>query len=188
MSAPKPEDWVALGILGKARGLRGDLWFRSYNDAVSSLGAGVTVRVVAPKAAPRMLTVQSLAGQGTGLVAHFEGIDDRNGADALVGATVELQRKHFPPLDEGEYYHCDLEGMRVVDVEGRALGTVLRVEAYPTIDALVVKTAKGELELPINTDVVRAMDVAAALATVDLSTLDLDAADDPRIAPDGDPA
>ncbi len=170
--APEPSEWVALGVVGRARGLRGDLWLRAYNEATEALAPGARVRLTLRDGAKRALTVESLAGQGAGVVVRFDGVVDRAAAEALVGATVELQRKDFPPLEEGEYYHCDLPGMRVVDAEGRAVGAVARVEAYPTVDALVVATDRGEVELPITGDVVLSLDVPGRTVVVDLSTLE----------------
>lgn len=46
------------------------------------------------------------------------------------------------------------------------------VEAYPTVDALVVATAEGELEVPMTDAVLRSLDLDARVATVDLSAFE----------------
>lgn len=171
-AAPDASAWIALGMLGKARGLRGDLWLRPYNEATEALEAGVVVRLTLRDGTRRIAPIEALEPQGIGFVAHFVGVDDRDAAEALVGATVALQRKDFPPLAAGEYYHCDLPGLRVVALDGADVGTVLRVEAYPTLDALVVATEKGELEVPITGDIVRSLDLDARVAVVDPSLLE----------------
>lgn len=170
--APESSEWVALGLLGKARGLKGDLWFRPYNVATEAVVPGASLRAVLRDGSKRALTVEGLSDQGGGLVIQFAGIDSRETAEVLTGASVELQRKDFPPLEEGEYYHCDLVGIRVSDAAGKALGTVVRVEAYPTCDALVIATEAGELELPITDAVVLSLDVAGRTAVVDPSSFE----------------
>ena len=170
--APESSEWVALGMLGKARGLKGDLWFRPYNEATEAVVPGASLRVVLRDGVKRSLTVASLSDQGGGLVIQFAGVEGREAAEALTGATVELQRKDFPPLEEGEYYHCDLVGIHVSDAAGKSLGTVARVEAYPTCDALVIATAEGELEVPITDAVVLSLDVAGRTAVVDPSSFE----------------
>ncbi len=167
MSAPGPDEHVPLGLIGKARGLRGDLWFRPYNEAVEALDEGARVRVTLRDGSARELVLAALEQHGPGLVVAFEGIDDRDAAEALVGATVSRRRADFPPLEPGEFYHCDLPGVRVVDLDGRDVGTVVRVEPYPTVDALVVSTPSGEVELPVTDDVVRSLDLEARVAVVD---------------------
>jgi 16S rRNA processing protein RimM len=118
------------------------------------------------------MVVASVKPAGEGIVAHFEGTDTREAAEALTGATVSIERAALPPLGEGEYYHCDLPGMCVVSRSGAVVGEVLRVEAYPTIDALVVQTEQGEVELPMNADVVQSLDLVARVVVVDLSPLE----------------
>ncbi len=62
--------------------------------------------------------------QGDDVVAQLMGIVDRNAAEALRGATVQIRRSHFPPLADGEFYWVDLIGLAVENLEGEALGTV----------------------------------------------------------------
>ena len=134
--SPEASEWVVLGLLGKARGLRGDVWFRPYNDASIAVDVGRRVRLTLRDRSQREAVVEAVAMHGQEHALRFRGVEDRDAAEALVGATVSLQRKDFPPLEEGEFYHCDLAGLRVVDVSGRPVGAVLRVEAYPTVDAI----------------------------------------------------
>ncbi len=170
--APEASEWVALGVLGKPRGLRGDLWFRSYNEASEALAAGVVARVVLRDGSKRSITVEDISEQSGDLLMRFVGVDSRTAAEALTGASLELQRKDFPPLEEGEFYHCDLPGMRVVDEHDAEVGTVTRVEAYPTVDALVIATKDGEVEVPITDDVVHRLDVAARIIVVGRAALE----------------
>jgi 16S rRNA processing protein RimM len=85
---------------------------------------------------------------------------------------LEVPRGALPPLGEGEYYHVDLPGCRVVDVAGRAVGEVLAVLAYPTADAVLVRTERGELEVPLTDAVLVALDLGARTLTVDLAALE----------------
>ena len=163
----RPDSWVPLGVVGRSRGLRGDVWFRAYNEDTEALAPGVQVRLTLKEAKTRTATIEWLVDESKGLLAHFVGVDDRDAAEALTGARVELQRKDFPALEEGEYYHCDLPGMVVFDRKGERVGEVVRIEAYPTIDALVVKTADGEVEVPVSDAFVDAMDVAGGRVVID---------------------
>jgi 16S rRNA processing protein RimM len=58
------------------------------------------------------------------VVAWAQGIDDRNGAEALRGARIFVPRSSFPSTATDEYYWVDLIGLAVVNREGLALGTV----------------------------------------------------------------
>jgi len=58
------------------------------------------------------------------VVATLVGLRDRNEAEALKGATIQVSRKDFPALEEDEYYWTDLIGLDVVNLQGEALGKV----------------------------------------------------------------
>jgi 16S rRNA processing protein RimM len=75
--------------------------------------------------------------------------NDRDRAEEFRGTEVSVPRSAFPKLPPGEYYHRDLIGLDVKQVGGDVLGTVVRIESYPTVDVAVVKTATGDLEIPI---------------------------------------
>lgn len=171
MHDERGERWIELGVLGRPRGLGGAIWFRSYNDLTEAVTPGRRLRVVDVNGATRSLVVADLETEAKGIVLRFAGVADRSAAEALVNARVSLQRKDFPPLDEDEYYHCDIPGMRVLDANGVELGEVLGVEAYPTVDALRVRIGEEELEVPITAGYVLALDVDAGRVTVDLDAL-----------------
>ncbi len=75
---------------------------------------------------PALLRVKSAKEQGDVIVATIDGLDDRNGAEALKGARVFVSRSAFPtPDSDDEFYWIDLIGLDVVNREGQALGTVI---------------------------------------------------------------
>lgn len=72
--------------------------------------------------------------QGKHLV-QFEGIADRNAAEALRGELVEAE-----PLDDSdELWVHELLGAEVITVDGERLGEVQSVEANPASDLLVLE-------------------------------------------------
>jgi 16S rRNA processing protein RimM len=60
---------------------------------------------------------------------------------------VEVDRSSLPPLEEGEYYHSDLIGLRCVDKEGGEVGKVAAVENYGAGDLLEVEGPNGKRSL-----------------------------------------
>jgi 16S rRNA processing protein RimM len=69
---------------------------------------------------------------------RFEGVDDRDAADALRGQVLRAPALEGDVLDEGEFWVHELVGTRVVAVDGRVLGIVAAVEANPAHDQLVL--------------------------------------------------
>ncbi len=66
--------------------------------------------------------MQGARGRDTGkhVVATLPDIIDRDAAEAMRGTEILVPRDALPPPAPGEYYWVDLEGMRVVTVEGVA--------------------------------------------------------------------
>ena len=167
-SRVNPDAWIDVGTLGRPRGLGGLVWFRPYAAESGAVRDGVTVRVTRVDGVASEHVVTSVSEGSHGLALGLRGVVGREAAEALCKAAVAARRRDFPPVEEGEYYHCDLVGAAVVDAEGNPLGEVLRVEPYPSVDALVVRRADGpEVEIPVTDDAVLSLDVDGGRVVVD---------------------
>jgi 16S rRNA processing protein RimM len=144
--------------------------------------------VTAPR--PRLLTVGTsvtVAGRSAEIVrragtdrrpiVRLEGVDDREGADALRGMTLNVEEIEAPALGEGEWWAHELEGCTVVD-GGRLIGTVQRMIELPSCEALEVRreTTGSQppgalLIVPMVKDAIRRMAVADRRIEVDMSFL-----------------
>jgi 16S rRNA processing protein RimM len=62
------------------------------------------------------------------------------------------------PLEEGEYFLFQLEGLAVETVEGEALGTLTRIIETGANNVFVVQGDQGELLLPDIAEVVQEID------------------------------
>jgi 16S rRNA processing protein RimM len=103
---------------------------------------------------------------GTELIAHLEGLEDRDQAAQLRGLRIAVPRSQLPPAPEGEYYWSDLIGLRVVNREGVQLGRVAEIFATGANDVLVVRGERERL-IPFVEPVVVEVDIEASLLTLD---------------------
>ena len=76
---------------------------------------------------------------GKTVIARFEGCDDREQAEALLGCDIGIHREAMPEPETGQYYWNDLQGMRVTHRDGTELGRVAYVMETGANDVLVVK-------------------------------------------------
>jgi 16S rRNA processing protein RimM len=111
---------------------------------------------------------------GEDVVASLMGVADRNAAEALKGATVQVRRSHFPPLADGEFYWIDLIGLAVENLQGESLGLVADLMdngAHPILR--VTAPTAGESEkpkewlIPFVDQFVKTVDQGARKITVD---------------------
>lgn len=74
------------------------------------------------------LPVRSVSVRSDVLIAEVDPAPSREEVIGWKGATVSVPRSMFPAPADDEYYWADLIGCEVVDVAGRRLGAVARVE------------------------------------------------------------
>ena len=97
------------------------------------------------------------------LLIRFPGVDSANGAQRFAGATFFADRSRIV-LEPGEYLDRDLEGCKLYDQSGALLGSVSRIEHYPTSDMLVV----GGRLVPMIREFIKAIEPAAKRIVVEL--------------------
>jgi len=103
-------------------------------------------------------------------LVKLRGVEDRNAAEALQGATVSVPRSALSPLEPGEYYLVDLIGAKVLGPEGE-IGEVTGIASHPTVDVIIVRLSDGtSVEQPLSEPWLASVDVSAR--QVILSSLD----------------
>ena len=120
--------WVTVALLGKPRGIRGELTaigFSSRPERFESLREVYLFggRTAPGRVAERFEVELTWFHQG-GLVFKFRGVDTMSDAERLIGAEVRVPRSERIALEPGEFFESDLLGCEVVDRAGAALGRV----------------------------------------------------------------
>lgn len=172
---------VPVGTVGRAHGVRGWVRVRSDMDPPEDL-IRYDTWLVERGGAWRPVKVRSARPHGTALVAHFDGVDDRDAATALAGTGLGLPRDALPALEDGQYYWADLIGLDVVDESGRSLGTVRELIETGANDVMVIRPCLSDASdgaravdriVPFLVgDVVREVDLAAGRIRVSWSGVD----------------
>jgi 16S rRNA processing protein RimM len=110
----------------------------------------------------RRCTVERARPTPKGVLLSLAGVTDRTAAEALQGFRVSVPRDALPPLEEGEYYLCDVVGAEVLGPDGVRLGTAVDLRIYPSIDALLIELADGGFaEQPLVEPWLERVDVSA---------------------------
>ena len=114
--------------------------------------------------------ISGVRGRETGkhVVATFPDIVDRTAAEALQGLEIHVPRNFLPPAKPGEFYWADLEGLRVVTVDGVGLGTVSHLFSTGANDVLVARDDERERMIPfVQPQYITSIDIDAGVVTVD---------------------
>jgi 16S rRNA processing protein RimM len=173
-SAAIPDDLVQVGHITGAYGLRGGIRVTPYSTDADALLSVKTWWLDKP--ALRPVQVRSAKYHSGDVTATLVEVADRNEAEALKGAAVQVSRADFPALPEDEYYWSDLIGLDVVNLQGEALGkvadmmsngpqSILRIA--PPLDASAPDAKVEERLVPFVDQFVKNVDLKTRLITLD---------------------
>jgi 16S rRNA processing protein RimM len=174
-----PGELVAVGRIGRAHGLRGEVSVIPWTDTPEErfvVGVELTVGngqgQLLPGATPLVVdTARVHAGRW---LLGFLDVVDRNGAEALRGRTLLLPAVARPVIeDPDEFYDSDLVGLAARTAAGDELGRVGDVLHGPAGDYLVLTVAASgdvparEHLVPFVASIVPVVDLAGGSITVD---------------------
>ena len=94
--------------------------------------------------------------------------DSRGDVEALRGTWLMVPGAEALPLEEGELYHYQLEGLEIYTDEDVYLGELVEILETGANDVFVVQGPRGEVLLPNISDVVQEVDVDAGRMVVHL--------------------
>lgn len=169
------DDRVEVGRIRSAHGVRGEVAVESFSDVPERFEAGSEL-LVTSSAVPRRLTVEAVRPHRSALLVRFREIADRDAAEALRGAVLEVPREAVPPAPEDTWYHFQLVGCRCRDARRGDLGEVVEVVEDGGGLLLAVEGAgEGALEaerrrllVPFVRELVREVDTEAGRIELDL--------------------
>lgn len=173
--ATAPDDLIQVGHITGAYGIRGGIRVAPYSMDADALLNIKTWWLDKPSLRP--VQVRNAKYHSGDVTATLVDVTDREGAEALKGATVQVSRADFPALPEDEYYWTDLIGLETVNLQGEALGkvtdmmhngaqSILRITPVPDQNAAPDAKAPERL-VPFVDQYVKTVDLQAKLITLD---------------------
>ena len=111
---PESEDWLPVGKIVGAQGLKGELKVNPASDFPERFTApGPRWVRSAQTSEPMQVQLQrgrQLPGRSL-FIIRFEGVNDREAAEALVGHELLVPADDRPDLKDGEFHLLDLVGL-----------------------------------------------------------------------------
>jgi 16S rRNA processing protein RimM len=170
-----PDDLIQVGHITGAYGIRGGVRVTPYSMDADALLSVKTWWIDKPSL--RTVQVRNAKYHSGDVTATLVDVTDREAAEALKGAKVQVSRADFPELPEDEYYWTDLIGLDTVNLQGQALGkvtdmmhngaqSILRITPVPDPNAAPDAKAPERL-VPFVDQYVKTVDLQARTITLD---------------------
>lgn len=152
---------VLVGRIARPHGLKGHVVINPETDfAEERFAAGATLWTRGT-AGDETLTIREARLQGARPVVAFEGVDRIEDAERLAGRELRVPEDTLQPLGDGVYYQHQLIGCVVETAAGARVGEVARVEGGASGSLLAIDGPKGEILIPLATDITTSVDVVA---------------------------
>jgi 16S rRNA processing protein RimM len=138
--------FLAVGRLHKPHGIQGEITMEVLTDFPERFKRNAIV-LVGPEHIPYQ--IKTYRWQNRMMLVTFKGISTPEEAGALRNLTVFVRTADVPKLEEGEYYHHQLLGLKVYSETGKLLGKVHEILETGSSDILLVRPEVGkEILLP----------------------------------------
>ena len=152
----------------RAHGVRGEVVVEVFSDVQERFSVGAEIDLVLLDGQRRRSKIAAVSLAGSSARVQFEGVEDRDTAEELREAVLEVGRSEVPPAPEGSYYFFELLGCRCVDETRGELGRVERVLEDGGGLLLEVRSEGQTVLVPFVQAFLRRVDVEAGRIDVDL--------------------
>lgn len=161
------DKWILIGKVTGTHGIRGQLRVVSYSGQTESITSHRKLFFKGSAEEPQAFEVSGVLVHGKKVLISLESFDDINKVENFVGQDVYIERKQLPELPEGEYYWCDLIGLKVLTVQDEYLGKLCDIMATGGNDIYVVRNGAREFLIPAIEDVVKKIDLDESKMIID---------------------
>ena len=162
-------DRIALGIIRKAHGVRGEASVEVWSDSPDRFADLRAVTLVSPdENQTRAAAIESVRTHAGRALVKFAGLESPEDVQKLQNWTVEIPEVDARKLDADEYFLHDLIGLTLVDAGGQERGKVVEVEEGAGGVLLVVNGPRRRFDVPFAAEICTKVDLETKTIVVSL--------------------
>jgi 16S rRNA processing protein RimM len=158
---------LVVARIGRAHGIKGEVTVEVRTDEPElRLAPGAVLATDPASAGP--LTIATGRVHSGRLLLRFEGVGDRNAAEALRNTLLiaEVDPEELPE-GEDEYYDHQLIDLDVVTEDGAEIGRITEISHLPSQDLFIVERPDGtEVMIPFVEEIVTEIDLEEQKAVI----------------------
>ena len=149
--------FLALGKFRRPHGLNGEIAMEIYTDFPERLVPGTQLFVGEDH---HQVNLRKIRQHQQLLLVTLDGFDTREVVEEFKNQIVYVPASDRPQLEEGEFYHHELIGLKVLDDTGQYLGWIVEILETGANDVFVVRSDhRADLLLPYLNDLVIKVDL-----------------------------
>jgi len=153
------EDLLRVGVISSTHGVRGEVKvFPTTDDPKRFQDLDEVLLDTGKETIP--LEIEHMAFFKNMVILKFKGIDNIDEAAKYKGRDLLVTRENAVPLEEGEFFICDIIGSIVYEENGKEFGVLKDVLQTGANDVFVVEQKDGkEVLLPCIDDCIKEIDL-----------------------------
>ena len=157
---------ICVGAIAGAFGVRGEVRLKSFTSIPEAIADYAPLLT---KKGEQEFDVVITGEIKNGLSARMSGVISKEDADKLKGTKLYVPRERLPELLEDEYYHTDLIGLSVQNLEGSSIGRIISILNHGASDLLEIenKGQKNSILVPFTREIVPKVDIKNSIVIID---------------------
>lgn len=157
------EDMLRIGVITKPHGIRGEVKVFPTTDDVKRFQKTDEV-ILMTKEGNLTLHVENAKFFKNIVILKFREFDNINEVEGFRQCDIMVTRDNALPLEEGQFYFCDVIGAQVVEEDGEIIGTVKDVIETGANNVFAIETEDGrEVLFPVIPDCIKKVDTNAGV-------------------------
>jgi 16S rRNA processing protein RimM len=154
------EPLVPLGEIVTTHGLDGWLKLKPFNPDTTALSSGVKV-VLEAAGRPASFEIEGSKPNKKQFLIKLCGVDGIDEAERWVGAKLFVSEEALDALEPGQYYHYQVVGFEVVQLNGESVGKITSIMSTPGGEIYVVRGPAKEHLIPAVKEIIEEVDFTA---------------------------
>lgn len=153
------EDLLRIGVITSTHGLRGEVKvFPTTDDAKRFEDCDEVI--LDTKKEKMTIHVEKVRYFKNMVIVKFREFNDINEVETFRKCDILVTRENAVPLEEGEFFICDIIGAEVLEEDGTSIGTVKDVMETGANNVFVITTPEGkEVLFPSIPECIKKVDV-----------------------------
>ena len=157
---------ICVGAIAGAFGVKGEVRLKSFTSIPEAIADYAPLLT---EEGEKKFDVVITGEIKNGLSARMSGVVSKEEADKLKGTRLFVPRERLPELLEDEYYHTDLIGLIVQNLEGSNIGRITSVLNHGASDLLEIenKRENRSVLVPFTREIIPKVDIKNSLVVID---------------------